>query len=45
MVALSGPGDHATPVRRRAVSWLPYIAGLFALSAIVLLVVGALLKD
>jgi len=26
-------------------SWLPYIAGLLALSAIVLLVVGSLLKD
>jgi hypothetical protein len=41
---LSG-GYHARPKGRRVMSWLPYIAGLLALSAIVLLVVGSLLKD
>jgi len=26
-------------------TWLPYLAGLFAMSALILLVIGALLKD
>ena len=38
-VAITSPEGEAL------MSWLPYIAGLLALSAIVLLVVGSLLKD
>ena len=46
MVELVGRhGDHATPGGERAMTILPYIAGLFALSAVVLLVIGALLRD
>ena len=35
----------AAPDRRRVMTWLPYLAGLFAMSALILLVIGALLKD
>ncbi len=45
MVALSDEPHSAAPERRRVMTWLPYIAGLFAMSALILLVIGALLRD
>jgi hypothetical protein len=45
MVRVTGPPQSSRARGRRVMTLLPYLAGLFALSALVLLVVGSLLRD